>query len=229
MRMAVASMKDSGTSPSAVWERLFKVHYNRKGAKSASELNSIYVSRLARDVQTCGEYDKLMQGAFRPLPFFASKSQTSAGCFENYLSIRQPTDSWRSILKMHDWLALYDHLDKRMRNEHSFDLLAYTPYTFVPWYPHFASVGTKSFDWPKGDYEVCLLARLGGECSGHHRTTSNDRLIKRSPIRYRSRCPARSARYSQVTISPLSSHLSSSASSRLICDRCASHCVLDST
>jgi chromosome transmission fidelity protein 18 len=77
-----------------------------------------------------------------------------AGCFENYLSIRQPTEGWPAVLKMLDWLSFYDQLDKRMKAEHTFDLLAYAPFTFVAWHPLFASVGVKSFDWPKVDYEV---------------------------------------------------------------------------
>ena len=58
-------MKDTGTSVSAVWDRLFKKPNRKKGGGSTDEK---YVHRLVKDVQTCGEYDKISQGDFLPLP-----------------------------------------------------------------------------------------------------------------------------------------------------------------
>ena len=59
IKSASIGSKDSGTSPSAVWDRLFR----RTNPKQAQQTADRYVERLVRDVQTCGEYDKLVQGA----------------------------------------------------------------------------------------------------------------------------------------------------------------------
>lgn len=60
-------MKDTGTSVGAVWDRLFKKPSRKKGGGNPEDK---YVNRIVRDVQTCGEYEKISQGTFdRPLPF----------------------------------------------------------------------------------------------------------------------------------------------------------------
>lgn len=75
VKAATVGMKDTGTSASAVWDRLFRIPVNKKGknqgrsASSGSNSQLIgctgdekYVNRLVKDVSTCGEYDKLIQG-----------------------------------------------------------------------------------------------------------------------------------------------------------------------
>jgi len=53
-------MKDTGTSSIQVLDRLFKKPSRKKGVSTDDR----YVSRVVRDVQTSGEYEKIAQGAF---------------------------------------------------------------------------------------------------------------------------------------------------------------------
>ena len=64
-------------------------------------------------------------------------------------------DGWNRILEAHDWLYLYDRLDGRLRSDRDYELYAYVPYTFVPWYKLFSSHTAKPIEFPKTDYEVC--------------------------------------------------------------------------
>ena len=66
IKTTMVGMKDTGTSVGAVWDRLFKKPNRKKGGGSTDEK---YVHRLVKDVQTCGEYDKISQG---PFPSFSS-------------------------------------------------------------------------------------------------------------------------------------------------------------
>lgn len=66
-------------------------------------------------------------------------------------------DGWSRILEAHDWLFLYDRLDSRLRSDRDYELLAYVPYTFVPWYKLFSSHTAKALEFPKSDYEVRTL------------------------------------------------------------------------
>lgn len=76
------------------------------------------------------------------------------GCFENYLGARQNNDCWPGIIEANDWLFMYDLLDGRLRSERDYELLAYIPYTFVPWHKIFASIAPITLAFPKSDYEV---------------------------------------------------------------------------
>lgn len=59
IKSTMVGMKDTATSVSAVWDRLFKKPARRKGGGGDDDK---YVNRIVRDVQTCGEYDKISQG-----------------------------------------------------------------------------------------------------------------------------------------------------------------------
>ncbi|ORY58350.1 P-loop containing nucleoside triphosphate hydrolase protein [Leucosporidium creatinivorum] len=136
IRSTVVGLKDTGTSSTQVIERLFKKPPRKKGGGGTDDR---YVNRIVRDVQTSGEYEKISQG-----------------CFENYLGARQLTDTWPRILEATDWLFLYDRLDGRLRSDRDYELLAYVPYAFVPWYKLFSSHTSATMEFPKTDYEAYL-------------------------------------------------------------------------
>lgn len=77
-----------------------------------------------------------------------------AGCFENYLNVKQLTDTWPRIVEAGDWLFIYDRLDGRLRSDRDYELLGYVPYTFVPWYHLFSSHTSAQLEFPKADYDV---------------------------------------------------------------------------
>lgn len=61
IKSTTIGMKDTGTSTTAVWDRLFKKPKRKKGG-GGTDSDEKYVNRLVRDIQTCGEYDKISQG-----------------------------------------------------------------------------------------------------------------------------------------------------------------------
>lgn len=152
--------KDTGTSSSQVLDRLFKKPPRKRGAPAEGGVgvDERYVHRIVKDVQTSGEYEKISQGAFSFPPFFTHSVLTPsvlAGCFENYLVARGTNaESFPRIEKALDWLFLYDRLDSRLRSEREYELLAYVPYSFAPWYSLFSSQVPKEVERPKTDYEV---------------------------------------------------------------------------
>ena len=136
LRSAAVGSKDGGTSLGAVWDRLFRIPHDRKGAPTGTE-DGRYVERVLKDVQTCGEYEKL-----------------ELGCFEHYLGLRAPPDTFRAINRALDWVGAFDGFQGAIQRHQTYELLAYVPYAIVPWYPLFAHVANRRLDWPKADYEV---------------------------------------------------------------------------
>ncbi|SGZ06610.1 BQ5605_C031g10956 [Microbotryum silenes-dioicae] len=136
IRSTIVGLKDTGTSATQVIDRLFKKPPRKKGGGNSDDR---FVNRITRDVQTCGEYEKISQG-----------------CFENYLSAKQLTDTWPRINEALDWLFLYDRLDGRLRSDRDYELLGYVPYAFAPWYKLFSSHSTIPLEFPKADYEAYL-------------------------------------------------------------------------
>ncbi|GAA93611.1 uncharacterized protein L969DRAFT_91277 [Mixia osmundae IAM 14324] len=136
IRSSSIGLKDTGTSPGAVWDHLFRIPTDRKGAPRAGRDGSIF-EWLLRDVSTCGEYDKIAQG-----------------CFEWYPEAKLTTDVWLSILRAHQWLGLYDLLDTKIKTHQDYELLAYVPYTLIAWNPLFASITNRPIERAKADYEA---------------------------------------------------------------------------
>lgn len=72
VRQSSIGMKDSGASLNAVWNSLF-VPVSTKGKRKANGIGAAdnYVNRLAFEVQSSGDQDKVVQGAsgiFRDAP-----------------------------------------------------------------------------------------------------------------------------------------------------------------
>ncbi|GJN87911.1 hypothetical protein Rhopal_000866-T1 [Rhodotorula paludigena] len=142
IRSSALGRKDTGTSSSQVLDRLFKKPPRKRGAPTGSGVGSDerYVGRIVTDVQTSGEYEKISQG-----------------CFENYLTAQGVNiEAFPRIDSALEWLWLYDQLDTRLRAEREYELLAYVPYSFVPWYPLFSSQVARPVELPKTDYEMYL-------------------------------------------------------------------------
>ncbi|GAA6038469.1 hypothetical protein JCM8097_004581 [Rhodosporidiobolus ruineniae] len=142
IKSSALGSKDTGTSSSQVLDRLFKKPARKRGAPTDSGIGSDekYVNRIVKDVQTSGEYEKISQG-----------------CFENYLTARGVNaEAFPRILSALDCLFFYDRIDGRLRAEREYELLAYVPYAFAPWYSLFSSQVPKPVELPKTDYEMYL-------------------------------------------------------------------------
>ncbi|GAA6060295.1 hypothetical protein JCM10212_002936 [Sporobolomyces blumeae] len=136
IRSTSLGMKDTGTSSIQVVDRLFKKPPRKKGVVDDGR----YVTRIVRDLQTSGEYEKIAQG-----------------CFENYLGSRETNnESFPVISDALEWMFLFDRLDGRLRSDRDYELMGYLPYAFVPWYPLFSSQTPNTVELPKTDYEMYL-------------------------------------------------------------------------
>ncbi|KAJ9109280.1 hypothetical protein QFC21_000609 [Naganishia friedmannii] len=139
LRQSSIGMKDSGASLNVVWHNLF-VPVSTKGKRKENGVGKdSYVNRLAFEVQSCGDQDKVVQG-----------------CFEHYPNLKPLDHSLANVSRAHEWLHFYDRMHQRILSSQEFELMAYTSYAIVPWYSHFASPANveRPVDFPKTDYEV---------------------------------------------------------------------------
>ncbi|KAJ9125621.1 hypothetical protein QFC22_000583 [Naganishia vaughanmartiniae] len=138
LRQSSIGMKDSGASLNVVWHNLF-VPVSTKGKRKENGVGKdSYVNRLAFEVQSCGDQDKVVQG-----------------CFEHYPNLKPLDHSLANVSKAHEWVHFYDRLHQRILSSQEFELMAYTSYAIVPWHSHFASPANveRPVDFPKTDYE----------------------------------------------------------------------------
>lgn len=132
--------KDSGTTLQATWNALFVPMAAKQRRKVIGIDDGRYVDRITSIVQTCGEYDRLVQG-----------------CFEHYPNLKPLDASFANVCRQLDWVAYYDRLNGKISQTMEFELYPYLPYAVTAWYSHFAAPGnaTRPAEWPKADYEVC--------------------------------------------------------------------------
>lgn len=62
IRSSSVGMKDAGTSVHAVWSSLFVPKSTKQKRTNGRVDDGRYVSKMAFDVQACGEYDRIVQG-----------------------------------------------------------------------------------------------------------------------------------------------------------------------
>jgi chromosome transmission fidelity protein 18 len=98
-----------------------------------------YVDKLAFAIQSCGDYDKVLQGLW-----------------EHYPNLLPNDKSLGNVDRLHDWVMFYDRLAGRVGESQEWELMGFMSYGIVPWYTHMASPAnnTKHVEWPKSDYEV---------------------------------------------------------------------------
>lgn len=103
---------------------------------------------------------KFLKVRFLSLSRKINRLTARVGVFENYLRAKSMNDEWNRILEAHDWLYLYDRLDGKLHADRDYELLAYMPFTFVPWYKLFSSHTAKPVEFPKADFEVSFIRLL---------------------------------------------------------------------
>ena len=107
--------------------------------KKAGIDSSRYVDRLVNAIQSCGEYEKLLQDLF-----------------EHYPQLKPLDASLANLCKVHDWMGYYDRVWGKVNETQEYELMGYLPYALVPWHSHMAAPAnsSKPTEWPKADYEV---------------------------------------------------------------------------
>ncbi|ORY29754.1 hypothetical protein BCR39DRAFT_588132 [Naematelia encephala] len=139
LRTSSVGLKDSGTTLQSAWQSLSVPISAKVRRKTAGIDDGRYVDRLASDVQSCGDHDRLVQGLF-----------------EHYPNLKPIDASLHNLGKLHDWLGYYDRVHRMVESEQAWEMLVYVPYAIVPWYSHLAAPANSSrpTEWPKADYEA---------------------------------------------------------------------------
>ncbi|WAQ87280.1 hypothetical protein PtA15_8A184 [Puccinia triticina] len=142
-----ASVKDSGSSIQTVLSHLFKIPVRKSASKKdPSGSKDVYLTELIRDISACGQNDRVVQG-----------------CFESYLTMKQPTDLWRTYERLHDWLEFYDRLETKIWKDQEYQLSSYVPYSIAIWRELMGNVTNKAPDYPKVEYEHFLKRSINEE------------------------------------------------------------------
>ena len=106
--------------------------------------NNTYVSKMVTMVQTNGDYDKLMQG-----------------CFENYPTMTFHDTAMSKVVECGDWLAFFDQLNTRVSTNFEYEVGGYMAYALVAFHRFFAGSVRQKIEYPRKDYEVMYLGRMG--------------------------------------------------------------------
>lgn len=61
IKSTALGLKDTKTSVTAVWDKLFKVPAKKRQKGIEDNTSGKYITPLVKDITTCGEYDKLAQ------------------------------------------------------------------------------------------------------------------------------------------------------------------------
>lgn len=143
-----AAVKDSGSSIQTVLSHLFRIpSKNTTGKSNRSSPKDVYLSDLVRDINTCGQNDRIVQG-----------------CFESYLSMKPPTDLWRTYERLYDWLDYYDQLETKIWTDQAYQLSSYVPYSIAIWRELMGNVTNKSPEYPRVEYENYTRRSVNEEC-----------------------------------------------------------------
>ena len=139
LKSSSVGLKDAGTSLQTVWNTLTIPVAAKQRRKIQAIDDGRYVDKLAFAIQSCGDYDKVLQGLW-----------------EHYPNLLPNDKSLGNVDRLHDWVMFYDRLAGRVGESQEWELMGFMSYGIVPWYTHMASPAnnTKHVEWPKSDYEV---------------------------------------------------------------------------
>jgi len=133
--------KDSQKSLFTVWDELFSIPRADKvdtmaelgvaGKKEAANTLGARYRSILSTVQSCGEYDRLVQGVF-----------------ENYLNIKFKDSGMAAVVKGLEWFSHFDHLNQEMLHGQVWALMGHFPYTLVATHLLFASSTKQRVSFP---------------------------------------------------------------------------------
>eukprot|EP00092_Neocalanus_flemingeri_P030900 GFUD01033557.1.p1 GENE.GFUD01033557.1~~GFUD01033557.1.p1 ORF type:complete len:883 (+),score=321.60 GFUD01033557.1:37-2685(+) len=133
--------KDSQRTLFSVWDDLFTIPRAGKvdtmaelgvaGKKEAANTMGARYRSILATVQSCGEYDRLVQGVF-----------------ENYLNIKFKDSGMNGVVKGLDWFGHFDHLNQEMLRGQVWALMGHFPFTLVAAHMLFASSTKQRVSFP---------------------------------------------------------------------------------
>lgn len=138
--------KDSQRSLFSVWDDLFSIpradkvdtmaELGNTKKEAANTVGARYRSILGI-VQSCGEYDRLIQGVF-----------------ENYLNIKFKDNNMAGVVKGLDWFSHFDLLHREMLHGQVWALMGHFPYALVASHLLFASNIKQRISFPTQETEA---------------------------------------------------------------------------
>lgn len=145
IRSTSIGSKDSQATLHSVWSTLLvplaaKIRRKQLGSSGGGVDDGKYVDRVTSAISSCGDIDRLNQGAF-----------------EQYPQLKPLDASWNNLCKLLDGpLTFYDTLHKKTNGEGEYEVMGYMSYAVAGWYTHMAAPANavRAVEWPKADYEV---------------------------------------------------------------------------
>ena len=146
--------KDVHRSLFSIWEDIFQIPRSSSKRKfvgsNQSNGNEEFVQEenlssmpirfktILNSVQGCGDYEKMIQGAF-----------------ENYLMIKFKDVKMQNALCGNDWLQFFDVMQQQILHSQNYSTMGYMPYTFVAFHLLFGASGPKpKISWPNEQFEM---------------------------------------------------------------------------
>ena len=146
MRSNIGS-KDQHKSLFNVWSSVFQIQRPKKVIKMGEQQDQVVgmsdtspatrMENVLEAVNSCGEYDRLIQGVF-----------------ENYLKQKVQDSSMENIVEANRWFCFDDRVQNKINSLQNYSIYPYLPFGFVSWHFSFASMAYPSVTYPQKQYEV---------------------------------------------------------------------------
>lgn len=140
--------KDQHKTLFNVWSSIFQIQRPKKVIKALENDQSEVVgmsdmspaTRMAfvlSTVNSCGEYDRLIQGVH-----------------ENYLRQKMQDQTMEGIVEANNWFCFDDHIQNKINSLQNYAIYPYLVYSFVSWHFSFASMVYPQITYPQKNFEV---------------------------------------------------------------------------
>lgn len=142
--------KDQHKSLFNVWASIFQVQRPKKVIKETSgELQQRQVigmsdmsmttrmEHVLETVNSCGEYDRLIQGVF-----------------ENFLKQKMADPNLEGVVEAYRWFCFNDRVQNKINSVQNYSIYPYLVFGFVSWHFSFSSMAYPLITYPQKQYEV---------------------------------------------------------------------------
>lgn len=141
--------KDQHKSMFNVWTAIFQVQRPKKVIKKTSGEQQCQVvgmsdmsattrmEHVLETVNSCGEYDRLIQGVF-----------------ENFLKQKMADPNLEGVVEANRWFCFDDRIQKKINSVQNYSIYPYLVFGFVSWHFSFASMAYPQIAYPQKQYEV---------------------------------------------------------------------------
>lgn len=143
--------KDQHKNLFNVWASIFQIQRPKKVIKSNSADQQVVgmsdmsantrMDYVLRCVNSCGEYDRLIQGVF-----------------ENFLKQKMQDTNLEGVVEANRWFCFDDRVQSKINRLQNYSIYPYLVYGFVSWHFSFSSMAYPHITYPQKQYEVSQKA-----------------------------------------------------------------------